>query len=117
MHLGHTLGVRFPSRVLSWAPVRLSPSSEPARRSRPRPLRLFLRALLALLSTQLTMTSHLSRAERLPIRSYGSNEGLAGDHVRFILQDSRGFLWLATHARGSRLHGQAVPQLRLPAGT
>jgi signal transduction histidine kinase/ligand-binding sensor domain-containing protein len=46
-----------------------------------------------------------ARAERLPFRAYGPGEGLAGDHVRFILQDSRGFLWLATNSGVSRFDG------------
>ncbi len=46
-----------------------------------------------------------ARAERLPIRTYGAGEGLAGDLVRNIHQDSRGFLWLATNAGVSRFDG------------
>ena len=45
------------------------------------------------------------RAERLPFRAYGSTDGLAGDWVRCIRQDSRGFLWLATNAGISRFDG------------
>ena len=37
--------------------------------------------------------------------TYGAGEGLAGDLVRFIHQDSRGFLWLATNAGVSRFDG------------
>jgi len=44
-------------------------------------------------------------AERLPIRVYGASEGLSGDHVRAILQDSQGFLWIATNAGVSRFDG------------
>ena len=46
-----------------------------------------------------------ARAERLPVRTYGAGEGLSGDLVRFIHQDSRGFLWLATNAGVSRFDG------------
>jgi signal transduction histidine kinase/ligand-binding sensor domain-containing protein len=46
-----------------------------------------------------------ARAERLPLRTYGATEGLSGDQVRFVLQDSRGFLWLATNAGVSRFDG------------
>ncbi|HET9298749.1 MAG TPA: two-component regulator propeller domain-containing protein, partial [Candidatus Polarisedimenticolaceae bacterium] len=46
-----------------------------------------------------------ARAERLPIRTYGAGEGLAGDLVRCVVQDSRGFLWLATNAGVSRFDG------------
>src|SRR5262249_42762783 len=44
-------------------------------------------------------------AAHLPFRAYGAAEGLAGDHVRFIHQDARGFLWLATNAGVSRFDG------------
>jgi len=60
---------------------------------------------LALLSGGLLLNAHPAWAERLPFRSYGSNEGLAGEHVRFVVQDSRGFLWLATNAGVSSFDG------------
>ena len=62
------------------------------------------------------------RAERLPFRAYGAADGLAGDHVRFIVQDSRGFLWLATNAGISRFDGDefrnygAADGIPFPAG-
>ncbi len=45
-------------------------------------------------------------AERLPFRTYTTADGLAGDSVRALLQDSRGFLWIATSSGLSRFDGQ-----------
>jgi signal transduction histidine kinase/ligand-binding sensor domain-containing protein len=45
------------------------------------------------------------RSAHLPFRAYGAAEGLAGDSVRYIRQDARGFLWLATNAGVSRFDG------------
>lgn len=50
---------------------------------------LFLFALLSGLAG-------LAKAERLPIKTYTTADGLARDHVRRIRQDSRGFLWFCT---------------------
>ena len=44
-------------------------------------------------------------AERLPVRVYTVDDGLAGDEVSAILQDSRGFLWIATDNGLSRFDG------------
>ncbi len=44
-------------------------------------------------------------AERLPIRVYTVDDGLAGDEINTILQDSRGFLWIATESGLSRFDG------------
>ena len=48
--------------------------------------------------------------ERLAVRSYGAIDGLPGERVHHITQDSRGFLWFSTadglttaQARGPRL--------------
>jgi len=57
-----------------------------------------------------------ARAERLPFRAYGAGEGLAGDHVRAILQDRQGFLWLATNAGVSRFDGHAFRNFGLADG-
>src|SRR5215468_11674884 len=53
----------------------------------------------------LALSATPARAAHLPFRTYGAAEGLAGDHVRFIHQDARGFLWLATNAGVSRFDG------------
>jgi ligand-binding sensor domain-containing protein/signal transduction histidine kinase len=44
-------------------------------------------------------------AERLPIRTYTTLDGLVHDAVRAITQDGRGFLWLGTEAGLSRFDG------------
>src|ERR1700726_1810636 len=44
-------------------------------------------------------------AERLPIRVYTVDDGLAGDEIHAVLQDSRGFLWIATESGLSRFDG------------
>src|SRR4051794_25567138 len=49
----------------------------------------------------------LARAERLPFRVFTTADGLAGDAVRHLLRDSRGFLWIATSSGLSRFDGQA----------
>ncbi len=44
-------------------------------------------------------------AERLPIRAYTIDDGLAGDEINTILQDSRGYLWIGTDTGLSRFDG------------
>ena len=46
------------------------------------------------------------RAEKLPIQSYTTADGLADNHINRIRQDSRGFLWFATDEGLSRFDGQ-----------
>jgi len=45
-------------------------------------------------------------AERLPWSVYDSSNGLAGDAVRDLLQDSQGYLWIATSSGLSRFDGR-----------
>jgi ligand-binding sensor domain-containing protein len=45
------------------------------------------------------------RAERLPVRAYTVDDGLAGDEINTILQDSRGYLWIGTDTGLSRFDG------------
>jgi signal transduction histidine kinase/ligand-binding sensor domain-containing protein len=61
---------------------------------------------LLFLSAAAVFSLSPARAAHMPFRAYGAAEGLAGDHVRFIHQDARGFLWLATNAGVSRFDGQ-----------
>lgn len=44
-------------------------------------------------------------AERLPIKSYTTSDGLPRDHISRIRQDSRGFLWFCTSEGLSRFDG------------
>ena len=61
---------------------------------------------LAWWSVVLCIASALNvRAERLPVKIYTSAEGLAHDHVRCIVRDSRGFLWFCTAEGLSRFDG------------
>ena len=41
-------------------------------------------------------------AARLPLKVYDSSQGLAGDAVRALFRDSRGFLWIGTSSGLSR---------------
>src|SRR5579863_6364559 len=43
--------------------------------------------------------------ERLPIRLYTTDDGLASNHINRIVQDSRGFLWFCTREGLSRFDG------------
>jgi ligand-binding sensor domain-containing protein len=45
-------------------------------------------------------------AQRLPLRTYTSADGLAGDHITALLTDSRGFLWIGTATGLSRFDGR-----------
>lgn len=82
------------------------------------PRRLLAAALL------LALFSGAAAADRIPVRSYGIEDGLAGDSVNAILQDSRGYLWFATTDGLSRFDGQrftsygvadGLPQARVEA--
>jgi ligand-binding sensor domain-containing protein/signal transduction histidine kinase len=44
-------------------------------------------------------------AERLPIKTYTTADGLPRDHINRIMQDSRGFIWLSTSEGLSRFDG------------
>ncbi|HYL98945.1 MAG TPA: two-component regulator propeller domain-containing protein, partial [Blastocatellia bacterium] len=45
------------------------------------------------------------RAERLPIKTYSTSDGLPSDHINRIVQDSKGFLWFGTNEGLSRFDG------------
>ncbi len=59
----------------------------------------------ALLLVLLLAGTDIVRGERLPIRTYTTTDGLAGDGVNRIVRDSRGFLWLCTSEGLSRFDG------------
>src|SRR6266404_1051627 len=67
--------------------------------------RLAIAFRLALLLTLLTGMSGRAQAERLPIRTYTTTDGLASDGVNRIVRDSRGFLWFCTSEGLSRFDG------------
>jgi signal transduction histidine kinase/ligand-binding sensor domain-containing protein len=47
----------------------------------------------------------LARAERLPVRSYTSADGLGSNFINSLMRDSRGFLWFCTRDGLSRFDG------------
>jgi ligand-binding sensor domain-containing protein/signal transduction histidine kinase len=49
-----------------------------------------------------------ARAQQMPVRTYTTAEGLAGDDVRAILQDDSGFLWIGTSTGLSRFDGREL---------
>lgn len=55
-------------------------------------------------------------AEQLPVRSYGIEDGLAGDSVTDIVQDTRGYLWIATTDGVSRFDGARFTSYGVPEG-
>jgi signal transduction histidine kinase/ligand-binding sensor domain-containing protein len=59
-----------------------------------------------LLGALVVFTPWPAAAERLPIRAYTTSEGLAGDWVKRIVRDSRGFLWMCTGGGLSRFDGE-----------
>jgi ligand-binding sensor domain-containing protein/two-component sensor histidine kinase len=46
-----------------------------------------------------------ARAERLPIRTYTTADGLPRDHINRIVQDSKGFMWFCTSEGLSQFDG------------
>src|SRR5262249_11030440 len=46
------------------------------------------------------------RAERLPIKTYTTTDGLESSFIQHILQDSRGFMWFSTRNGLSRFDGR-----------
>ncbi len=73
-------------------------------------MRLALPVLILLIAPSLLC------ARRLPIKSYTTAEGLARDHIRCIVQDSHGFLWLCTTEGLSRFDGYEFANYRLEHG-
>jgi ligand-binding sensor domain-containing protein/signal transduction histidine kinase len=51
--------------------------------------------------------SGIARAERLPLRHFTTQEGLAGNTVHSIVRDSRGLLWFCTNDGLSRFDGHS----------
>jgi PAS domain S-box-containing protein len=55
-------------------------------------------------------------AERLPIKTYTTADGLARDHVTRIVRDSHGFLWFCTSDGLSRFDGYNFTSYRVEDG-
>ncbi len=58
----------------------------------------------------------LAVGEKLPVRSFNSQDGLAGDRITALLQDSRGFLWIGTDTGLSRYDGRRFTRSSTPEG-
>ena len=78
-------------------PVYLEGDSPARRMNNPR----FLVASAAL-ALWLASPAH---AERLPLRTYTTADGLVRNIINVILQDSRGYLWIGTSGGLSRFDG------------
>jgi ligand-binding sensor domain-containing protein/signal transduction histidine kinase len=61
--------------------------------------------LVAVVSLIPLIAAPVTRAERLPIKTYSTADGLPRDQIRYILPDSRGFLWFCTGDGLSRYDG------------
>jgi signal transduction histidine kinase/ligand-binding sensor domain-containing protein len=95
------------------------------------PRRIWIPALLAAALALRAAAIPLPETASLPVRAYTTGDGLAGNEINAILQDSRGFLWIGTESGLSRFDGtrfvsydtrQGLPSpnvtalLELPAG-
>ena len=63
-----------------------------------------INSILWLLAILLSMAADLM-AERLPIKTYTTADGLPHDHINRIVQDSKGFIWFCTGEGLSRFDG------------
>ncbi len=70
------------------------------------PLRKLPRVKVILLLLLVLLPS-LAHAERLPLRTYTTADGLAHNEINKIVRDSRGFLWFCTADGLSRFDGYA----------
>lgn len=55
-------------------------------------------------------TAAVATAQTLPLRQYDVSQGLANSRVNFLVQDSRGYLWIATWEGLSRFDGAEFVQ-------
>src|SRR5947209_3112695 len=53
----------------------------------------------------LVVSFDVAHAERLPVRSYTSADGLGSNFINFLMRDSHGFLWFCTRDGLSRFDG------------
>ena len=61
--------------------------------------------LVWLLIASVAAVSNPTQAERLPIKTYTTVDGLASNAINRIVRDSRGFLWFCTSDGLSRFDG------------
>src|SRR5436305_11847337 len=69
-----------------------------------------------LLSGLLLVVGLNARAERLPIKTYTTADGLAHNIINKIVRDSRGFLWFCTNEGLSRFDGYAFTNYGIDQG-
>src|SRR5215475_11871702 len=70
--------------------------------NQPRRIILYRAALIQLV---LMIVAVSISAERLPVKTYTTSDGLPRDEINRIRQDSRGFLWFCTNDGLSRFDG------------
>jgi ligand-binding sensor domain-containing protein len=70
----------------------------------PRNIRIISSLVLVVLGL-LTCLSSVSNAERLPIKTYTTADGLVSNRISRIVRDSRGYLWFCTENGLSRFDG------------
>lgn len=70
--------------------------------------------LLALLTTLSSVTSLAADAPRFVTRSWSVEQGLPHSLVNRVVQDARGFLWVATGAGLARFDGVSFKEVALP---
>jgi len=58
----------------------------------------------------------IAQAERLPLRTYTTADGLANNGVNKVVRDSRGFLWFCTSGGLSRFDGYAFTNFGVEEG-
>ena len=71
---------------------------------------------IALLMLALAALAGEAAAERLPSRTYTTEDGLAHNRVKRIVQDSQGFLWFCTADGLSRFDGARFTNYRVEDG-
>src|SRR5438128_1949153 len=64
----------------------------------------------------LVALSNVVNAERLPIRTYTTADGLGHNNVNRIIRDSRGFLWFCTFEGLSRFDGYSFTTYSVDQG-
>src|SRR5438105_7379380 len=57
-----------------------------------------------------------ARAERLPLKTYTTADGLAHNVINKIVRDSRGFLWFCTEEGLSRFDGYSFTNFGIEQG-
>jgi len=70
----------------------------------------------ALRSVVVLLAAASAYAERLPIRTYTTADGLAHNEVHRIVRDSRGFLWFCTRDGLSRFDGYSFSNFGIAQG-